>query len=95
MLSNSVPSHSVSSTFSTDFAWATPVVRGPEHLVRVGPALWRVVAVAGGIRGHIRAVEHPLGVRYRAERLQRGSGQFWLVGEFWSADDAVSALRYC
>jgi len=75
--------------------WETPVLRSPaERLVRAGANLWRVVDRAEKVRGHLRVVADPLGIRYRAERLQLASGAFLLVGEFWDADDAVAALRY-
>ena len=65
-----------------------------EHLVRAGEHLWRVLDAQDHVRGHLRTVLDPMGVRYRAERLHLASGTFRLVGEFWRADDAVSALRY-
>ncbi|UWF78508.1 hypothetical protein [Microbacterium neungamense] len=74
--------------------WETPALRGPEHLERAADHLWRVVDERGSIRGHLRVVADPLGIRYRAERLHLASGTFRLVGEFWQADDAVAALRY-
>lgn len=75
--------------------WATPVLRSPaEYLERAGDRLWRVLDARGGIRGHLRVVADPLGIRYRAERLQLASGSFRLVGEFWDANDAVAALRF-
>lgn len=74
--------------------WKTPVLGSAvEHLERAGAGLWRVIDRRGTIRGHLRVVVDPLGVRYRAERLRLASGVFLLVGEFWSADDAVAALR--
>lgn len=75
--------------------WDTPALRSAsEHLERAGDRLWRVRDSRNGIRGHLRIVADPLGIRYRAERLQRSTGAFLLVGEFWEADDAVAALRY-
>lgn len=74
--------------------WETPALRSrSERLQRAGDHLWRVLDAAGGIRGHLRVVADPLGIRYRAERLHPASGAFRLVGEFWDADDAVAALR--
>jgi len=74
--------------------WETPVLRSrAERLERAGDHLWRVIASSGTIRGHLRVVVDPLGIRYRAERLDLASGAFRLVGEFWDADDAVAALR--
>lgn len=77
------------------FLWdAPPLGRAPEHLDRAGDHLWRVIDTDGTIRGHLRLVADPLGIRYRAERLQLSSGRFLLVGEFWSAEDAVASLRH-
>ncbi|QMU98109.1 hypothetical protein FVO59_13555 [Microbacterium esteraromaticum] len=74
--------------------WETPALRSPaEHLERAGDHLWRVVDTRGSIRGHLRVIADPLGIRYRAERLHLASGAFRLVGEFWDVDDAVAALR--
>ncbi|MGQ7313455.1 hypothetical protein ACUOFU_17265 [Microbacterium arabinogalactanolyticum] len=74
--------------------WETPIVRSrAERLERAGDHLWRVIAASGTIRGHLRVVADPLGIRYRAERLDLASSAFRLVGEFWDADDAVAALR--
>jgi hypothetical protein len=74
--------------------WETPALRSRvERLERAGDHLWRVIDRSGGIRGHLRVVADPLGIRYRAERLHLASGAFRLVGEFWDADDAVAALR--
>lgn len=72
---------------------AAPAIGGRETLVRAGAALWRVTAPGGRVIGHLRQVEHPLGARFRAERLHSATGRFLLVGEFWSADEAVASLR--
>ena len=77
------------------FLWETPSLNHTaEHLERAADQLWRVIDTGGSIRGHLRVVADPLGVRYRAERMHLSSGGFQLVGEFWSADDAVAALRH-
>lgn len=74
--------------------WPTPCLRArTEHLDRAGDALWRVIDARGNVRGHLRVIVDPLGIRYRAERLHLASRTFRLVGEFWSADDAVTSLR--
>ncbi|MDR6866058.1 hypothetical protein J2Y69_000643 [Microbacterium resistens] len=74
--------------------WATPrLEKSRETLVPAGERLWRVIDERGSIRGHLRAVPDPLGVRYRAERLHLATGGFLLVGDFWRPDDAVAALR--
>ncbi|REJ04736.1 hypothetical protein DY023_12500 [Microbacterium bovistercoris] len=75
--------------------WTAPAISpGRETLQRAGDRLWRVIDEKGTIRGHLRLVADPLGIRYRAERLRAGTGSFLLVGEFWDADDAVAALRF-
>lgn len=75
--------------------WETPTLRSThEHLERAGDHLWRVIDERGSIRGHLRVIADPLGIRYRAERLHLASGVFRPVGEFWDADDAVAALRF-
>ncbi|UGS27669.1 hypothetical protein K8F61_05650 [Microbacterium resistens] len=75
--------------------WATPALsRTRETLQPAGERLWRVLDERGTIRGHLRVAPDPLGVRYRAERLHLATGAFRLVGEFWSPDDAVAALRF-
>ena len=54
--------------------WKTPVLGSAvEHLERAGAGLWRVIDRRGTIRGHLRVVADPLGVRYRAERLRLAS----------------------
>jgi hypothetical protein len=74
--------------------WATPALRrASESLQPAGERLWRVIDVRGSIRGHLRILPHDLGLRYRAERLHLPSGTFRIVGDFWSPDDAVAALR--
>lgn len=66
-----------------------------EHLVRAADHLWRVQDAREHVLGHLRLVADPLGLRYRAERLHLATGTFRVIGEFWRADDAVAALRYC
>lgn len=70
-----------------------PAFRGRETLTRAGAALWRVVTPDGRVIGHLRRLEHPLGMRFRAERLRLSSGRFIEVGEFWTADEAIASLR--
>lgn len=65
-----------------------------EQLVPASANLWRVHDAAGRVRGHLRMVTDPLGIRYRAERLHLATGAFRLIGEFWRPDDAVAALRH-
>ncbi|WP_309067784.1 hypothetical protein [Microbacterium sp.] len=76
-----------------EIPFAAPTIRGRETLSRAGAALWRVVTPDGRVIGHLRRLEHPLGMRFRAERLHRATGRFVEVGEFWSPDEAVASLR--
>ncbi|WP_424935631.1 MULTISPECIES: hypothetical protein [Bacteria] len=74
--------------------WAAPSLASTrESLHPAGERLWRVVDQRGVIRGHLRLIPDPLGVRYRAEHLHLPTRTFRLVGDFWRADDAVAALR--
>lgn len=72
---------------------AAPQTQGRETLIRAGAALWRVTAPGGRVIGHLRQCDHPLGVRFRAERLHLATGRFLEVGEFWSVDEAIASLR--
>jgi hypothetical protein len=75
--------------------YATPPLRDPrERLVRAAADLWRVVERGDRVIGHVRVVEDPLGLRFRAERLHRATGAFIDFGTFWTADEAVAALRH-
>jgi hypothetical protein len=76
-----------------DVPFDAPAIRGRETLTRAGAALWRVVTPDDRIIGHLRRLEHPLGMRFRSERLHLATGRFIEVGEFWSADEAVASLR--
>jgi hypothetical protein len=75
---------------------STPPTPSPGLRVRLapaGPELWRVLDMTGRIIGHLQYVEHALGSRWAARRYRDGIGGFQTVGEFWSIDDAVGALR--
>lgn len=80
---------------SADFPLATPTVSNAHGVVltRAADRLWRVVTPRGRVIGHLQAIEHPLGLRYRARRFHSALGGFRDVGDFWSADEAVSSLR--
>ncbi len=71
-----------------------PLTTSREILVRAADHLWRVQDRTGRVLGHLRLIADPLGLRYRAERLQLSSGAFRTLGEFWRPDDAVDVLRY-
>lgn len=75
---------------------ATPPAPSPGLRVRLapaGPALWRVLDGTGRIIGHLHQLDHALGSRWAARRYRDGVVGFRTVGEFWSVDEAVSALR--
>lgn len=71
-----------------------PLSSSREILVRAADHLWRVQDPSGRMLGHLRIVADPLGLRYRAERLNLATGTFRVAGEFWHPDDAVQTLRY-
>ncbi|GAB3599442.1 hypothetical protein [Microbacterium tumbae] len=75
--------------------FATPALSSPrERLIRASDHLWRVHDADDRILGHLRITADPLGLRYRAERLHLATGTFRVIGEFWTADEAVQTLRY-
>jgi hypothetical protein len=49
--------------------------------------------MTGRIIGHLQHRDHALGSRWAARRYRDGIGGFRTVGEFWTVDEAVSALR--
>lgn len=63
------------------------------RLLRAATDLWRVIDVSGRVVGHLKTVPHPLGSRYRALRYHAASARLRGIGDFFSADDAVDALR--
>lgn len=74
----------------------TPPTPSPRFGVRLspaGPALWRVVNVGGLVIGHLQQLHGGHGTRWAARRYRPAAGGFRTIGEFWSVDDAVSALR--
>lgn len=64
------------------------------QLIHVAQGRWRVVDAAGRAIGHVMTEVAPEGLRYRAQRFHAPTRSFRDVGTFWSADDAVTALRY-
>lgn len=70
------------------------LVRGQGlRLNAAAPTLWRVVDRTGVVVGHLEAVAGEAGVRYRAQRFHALTRTFRILGDFWSADDAVECLR--
>ena len=66
--------------------------RNELRLVAAGPARWRIVDGTGRAIGHLQAIGHADGERYRARRFHAPSRAFRDLGEFWSADDAVECV---
>ncbi|MCC4907164.1 hypothetical protein [Microbacterium sp. cx-59] len=64
-----------------------------EALVPLGWGRWRVLDAHGAATGLIEEHESPRGARYRALRYRWSSRSFVGIGEFWSVDDALEALR--
>ena len=64
------------------------------HAVHVAQGRWRIVDAAGRALGHVTTDASPAGIRYRAQRFHAPTRVFRDVGLFWSADDAIAALRY-
>lgn len=67
---------------------------GAVRLTPAGPSLWRAIAPTGRIIGHVRQWQHPSGTRFRALRYSPVARAFRELGDFWSAEDAVTCLAY-
>jgi hypothetical protein len=79
---------------SAPVVFATPRIdERTQRLIRAADDLWRVVGDTGRVIGHLQALIHPLGLRYRARRYHPAIGRFLDLGDFWSADEAIEALR--
>jgi hypothetical protein len=66
-------------------------------LVPLHDGLTRVLRRDGAVAGYVELVPDPAdpaGTRYRAKRMRPRAAGFAVVGEFWSADDALDALRF-
>jgi hypothetical protein len=64
------------------------------RLLPVATGLWRVVDGDGRALGHLRRLVEPEGERLRALRFHAATRTFRDVGDFWTTQDAVDALRY-
>ncbi|WES65263.1 hypothetical protein P0L94_04130 [Microbacter sp. GSS18] len=67
------------------------------HGVQLTPAgrrQWRVTDRAGLVVGHLMRVDGDADRPFRARRFRPSTRAFVEVGAFWSADDAVDALRF-
>ncbi len=63
------------------------------ELVALHGGLTRVLLRGGGVIGYVETIEDSSGIRYQAKRMRRAAAGFAVVGEFWSADEALDALR--
>lgn len=75
-----------------------PLPLGRPHagleLVRLHGGLTRVLRRGGGVIGYVERIADPAGTRFRAKRMRPRAAGFVAVGEFWSADEALDALRF-
>ncbi len=60
-------------------------------LVVLHGGMTRVTRRDGEVLGYVEPIEEG---RYRAKRLIPRGAQFRVIGDFWTADEAVDALRY-
>ncbi len=63
-------------------------------LVALHGGLTRVTRRDGEVLGYVETVDEELGRRYRAKRMPARQPRFLIIGEFWTADEAIDALRY-
>jgi predicted methyltransferase len=73
-----------------------PTVRSHTglRLVALHGGLTRVLHRDGGVIGYVETLDEQGGTRYRAKRMRPRAAGFLLVGEFWTADEALDALRF-
>ena len=55
---------------------------------------WRVTRRDGAVLGYVERVGDGADARYRGKRMVARERRFTVLGEFWSADDAVDALQF-
>ena len=60
-------------------------------LVVLRSGMTRVTRRDGEVLGYVEPIDDG---RYRAKRLVTRRAQFRLIGDFWTADEALDALRY-
>ena len=78
-----------------EFSETLPLLAAP-HGIEIIPrrgGLWRVARTDGVVLGYVERITEEGGTRFRAKRMLLRAAGFSIVGEFWSADDAVEALR--
>ena len=75
------------------FVGDLPLVRPGISLVQLHEELWRVTRPHGDMLGYIEQFRVRDGLRYRAKRFLPRQRRFWVMGEFWSMDDALDCFR--
>jgi hypothetical protein len=70
----------------------TAPLRGIEVVPRRG-GLWRVARTDGVVLGYVERLDDE-GIRFRAKRMLARAAGFTVIGDFWTADQAVDALRH-
>jgi len=63
-------------------------------LIQLHDDLWRVTRTDGEVLGYVEGFDEPRGHRFRSKRLFAVQKRFFVLGEFWSFDDAVDCLRF-
>ena len=64
------------------------------QLVPLHGGLTRVLRRDGGVIGYVEVVDDGAGRRFLAKRMRARAAGFLPVGEFWTADEALDALRF-
>jgi hypothetical protein len=67
---------------------------GSLDVVPLHNGLTRVLRRDGGVIGYVELLDDPAGARFRAKRMAPRAAGFRVVGEFWTADDALDALVF-
>lgn len=55
--------------------------------------LWRATRPDGAVLGYVEIIETGEGERFRSKRLRPRAQGYLIIGEFWSADEAIDSLR--
>ncbi|MFC5502005.1 hypothetical protein ACFPJ4_07095 [Lysinimonas soli] len=76
---------------------ATPLPLAAPHpaisVLALHGRLSRITRRDGTVLGYVEPIDSAEGERYRAKRLRARAQGFLVVGDFWTADEAVDALR--
>lgn len=68
--------------------------RVPEvRVVPLASGMLRVTRPDGTVLGYLEQVDRVDAPRFRAKRMLPRESRFSIVGEYWSRDDAIEALR--